>query len=228
MQQLSPALGGALPEAHPHTLPPLAQVLILGGGPNRIGQGIEFDYCCCHASFALRHAGYETIMMNCNPETVSTDYDTSSRLFFEPVTLEDVLNVLDKERPNGIIVQFGGQTPLKISTALQKALDENPIPTADGVLLLLLFLLLLYCTSLRPVGCPICVLQLFPALLLALRLCLALSVHGHVAHMLHMAHTVLLSKHTSMGPDLGALRPCHHRHWLRQDLGHTARCHRRG
>jgi carbamoyl-phosphate synthase large subunit len=107
-------------------------VLILGGGPNRIGQGIEFDYCCCHASFALRHAGYETIMMNCNPETVSTDYDTSSRLYFEPVTVEDVLNVIDKERPTGIIVQFGGQTPLKISTALQRALDENPIPTADG------------------------------------------------------------------------------------------------
>jgi carbamoyl-phosphate synthase large subunit len=108
------------------------KVLILGGGPNRIGQGIEFDYCCCHASFALRQAGFETIMMNCNPETVSTDYDTSSRLYFEPITLEDVLNVIEVERPEGIIVQFGGQTPLKISTALQRALDANPIPTASG------------------------------------------------------------------------------------------------
>ncbi|GAB4823138.1 hypothetical protein N2152v2_010184 [Parachlorella kessleri] len=108
------------------------KVLILGGGPNRIGQGIEFDYCCCHASFALRDAGYETIMMNSNPETVSTDYDTSSRLYFEPLTVEDVLNVIEKERPNGIIVQFGGQTPLKLATALQRALQENPIPTADG------------------------------------------------------------------------------------------------
>jgi carbamoyl-phosphate synthase large subunit len=108
------------------------KVLILGGGPNRIGQGIEFDYCCCHASFALRQAGFETIMMNCNPETVSTDYDTSSRLYFEPITLEDVLNVVEVERPEGIIVQFGGQTPLKISTQLQKALDANPIPAASG------------------------------------------------------------------------------------------------
>jgi len=108
------------------------KVLILGGGPNRIGQGIEFDYCCCHASFALRQAGFETIMMNCNPETVSTDYDTSSRLYFEPITLEDVLNVIEVERPEGIIVQFGGQTPLKISTALQAALDAAPIPCASG------------------------------------------------------------------------------------------------
>eukprot|EP00775_Hariotina_reticulata_P009331 gene9331-9495_t len=108
------------------------KVLILGGGPNRIGQGIEFDYCCCHASFALRNAGFETIMMNCNPETVSTDYDTSNRLYFEPITVEDVLNVIEVERPEGIIVQFGGQTPLKISTALQQALDENPIPAASG------------------------------------------------------------------------------------------------
>ncbi|KAF6262033.1 hypothetical protein COO60DRAFT_1621809 [Scenedesmus sp. NREL 46B-D3] len=108
------------------------KVLILGGGPNRIGQGIEFDYCCCHASFALRAEGFETIMMNCNPETVSTDYDTSSRLYFEPITVEDVLNVIEVERPEGIIVQFGGQTPLKISTALQQALDDNPIPTASG------------------------------------------------------------------------------------------------
>ena len=110
------------------------KVLILGGGPNRIGQGIEFDYCCCHASFSLRHAGYETIMMNCNPETVSTDYDTSSRLYFEPITLEDVLNVVDKERPDGIIVQFGGQTPLKLATALHAALEKNPVKAASGAL----------------------------------------------------------------------------------------------
>ena len=96
------------------------KVLILGGGPNRIGQGIEFDYCCCHASFSLRDAGYETIMMNSNPETVSTDYDTSSRLYFEPLTVEDVLNVIEKERPDGIIVQFGGQTPLKLATPLAR------------------------------------------------------------------------------------------------------------
>lgn len=108
------------------------KVLILGGGPNRIGQGIEFDYCCCHASFSLRDEGYETIMMNSNPETVSTDYDTSSRLYFEPLTVEDVLNVIEKERPEGIIVQFGGQTPLKLATALDKALTENPIPAASG------------------------------------------------------------------------------------------------
>lgn len=108
------------------------KVLILGGGPNRIGQGIEFDYCCCHASFALRYEGFETIMMNCNPETVSTDYDTSTRLYFEPITVEDVLNVLDKERPEGIIVQFGGQTPLKIVNELHAALQANPIPAASG------------------------------------------------------------------------------------------------
>lgn len=108
------------------------KVLILGGGPNRIGQGIEFDYCCCHASFALREAGYETIMMNSNPETVSTDYDTSSRLYFEPLTVEDVLNVVEKERPDGIIVQFGGQTPLKLATPLAKWLNDNPIPAASG------------------------------------------------------------------------------------------------
>jgi carbamoyl-phosphate synthase large subunit len=108
------------------------KVLILGGGPNRIGQGIEFDYCCCHASFSLRDAGYETIMMNSNPETVSTDYDTSSRLYFEPLTVEDVLNVIEKERPDGIIVQFGGQTPLKLATPLAKWLEENPIPAASG------------------------------------------------------------------------------------------------
>ncbi|NJR41281.1 MAG: hypothetical protein HC767_00135 [Akkermansiaceae bacterium] len=108
------------------------KVLILGGGPNRIGQGIEFDYCCCHASYSLRDAGYETIMMNSNPETVSTDYDTSSRLYFEPLTVEDVLNVIDVERPEGIIVQFGGQTPLKLATQLQSYLDANPMPASSG------------------------------------------------------------------------------------------------
>ncbi|WP_428333667.1 carbamoyl-phosphate synthase large subunit [Novosphingobium sp.] len=101
------------------------KIVILGGGPNRIGQGIEFDYCCCHACFALEDAGYETIMINCNPETVSTDYDTSDRLYFEPLTAEDVLEILDLERTNGtlvgVIVQFGGQTPLKLAQALQDA-----------------------------------------------------------------------------------------------------------
>jgi carbamoyl-phosphate synthase large subunit len=97
------------------------KVLILGGGPNRIGQGIEFDYCCCHASYALREEGYESIMINCNPETVSTDYDTSDKLYFEPLTVEDVLNIVDVEKPIGAIVQFGGQTPLNISGALYKA-----------------------------------------------------------------------------------------------------------
>ena len=95
------------------------KILILGGGPNRIGQGIEFDYCCCHAAFALSGAGYETIMLNSNPETVSTDYDTSDRLYFEPLTVEDVLNVCEIERPEGIIVQFGGQTPLSLATRLE-------------------------------------------------------------------------------------------------------------
>ncbi|CAG9467329.1 unnamed protein product [Pedinophyceae sp. YPF-701] len=108
------------------------KVMILGGGPNRIGQGIEFDYCCCHAAFALRKAGFETIMVNCNPETVSTDYDTSDRLYFEPMTAEDVLNIIEKERPEGIVVQFGGQTPLKLCTEIQKYLDANPIPNAAG------------------------------------------------------------------------------------------------
>ena len=97
------------------------KIMILGGGPNRIGQGIEFDYCCCHASFALKEIGYETIMVNCNPETVSTDYDTSDRLYFEPVTFEDVMNIVDKEKPDGVIVQFGGQTPLNLALALKKA-----------------------------------------------------------------------------------------------------------
>ena len=102
-----------------------SKVIILGGGPNRIGQGIEFDYCCCHASFALRDAGYETIMINCNPETVSTDYDTSDRLYFEPLTSEDVLAILAKEREagelKGVIVQFGGQTPLKLARAIEES-----------------------------------------------------------------------------------------------------------
>ncbi|MFQ5532579.1 MAG: carbamoyl-phosphate synthase large subunit, partial [Candidatus Methylomirabilales bacterium] len=96
------------------------KVVILGSGPNRIGQGIEFDYCCVHASFALKELGCETIMVNCNPETVSTDYDTSDRLYFEPLTLEDVLNILDRERPDGVIVQFGGQTPLKLAVPLKR------------------------------------------------------------------------------------------------------------
>ena len=96
------------------------KIVILGGGPNRIGQGIEFDYCCCHASFALQEDGFETIMVNCNPETVSTDYDTSDRLYLEPLTLEDVLNIVDLERPEGVILQFGGQTPLKLAIALEE------------------------------------------------------------------------------------------------------------
>ena len=95
--------------------------MILGGGPNRIGQGIEFDYCCVHAALQLREDGFETIMVNCNPETVSTDYDTSDRLYFEPLTLEDVLEVIAKEKPEGVIVQYGGQTPLKLSRALEAA-----------------------------------------------------------------------------------------------------------
>ena len=97
------------------------KIMILGSGPNRIGQGIEFDYCCCHASFALHEAGFETIMVNCNPETVSTDYDTSDRLYFEPLTFEDVMNIVDVEKPEGVIVQFGGQTPLNLAMRLQHA-----------------------------------------------------------------------------------------------------------
>lgn len=99
-----------------------SKVMILGGGPNRIGQGIEFDYCCCHASFTLSEVGYETIMVNSNPETVSTDYDTSDRLYFEPLTQEDVLNIIEAENPAGIIIQFGGQTPLKLAAGLEKYL----------------------------------------------------------------------------------------------------------
>ncbi len=105
-------------EAEPSTR---RKIMVLGGGPNRIGQGIEFDYCCVHAALAMREDGYETIMVNCNPETVSTDYDTSDRLYFEPVTLEDVLEIVDKEKPTGVIVQYGGQTPLKLALDLERA-----------------------------------------------------------------------------------------------------------
>jgi len=97
------------------------KVMILGSGPNRIGQGIEFDYCCCHGSFAFQEEGYETIMVNCNPETVSTDYDTSDRLYFEPLTFEDVMNIVELERPEGVVIQFGGQTPLKLALPLHRA-----------------------------------------------------------------------------------------------------------
>ncbi|MBL8590829.1 MAG: carbamoyl-phosphate synthase large subunit, partial [Methylobacteriaceae bacterium] len=118
----APFAGAPACEARPSAR---AKIVILGGGPNRIGQGIEFDYCCCHACFALRDAGFETIMINCNPETVSTDYDTSDRLYFEPLTAEDVLEILAKEKQAGelvgVIVQFGGQTPLKLAHALQQA-----------------------------------------------------------------------------------------------------------
>ena len=118
----TPFAGTVVDEAAPSDK---KKVIILGGGPNRIGQGIEFDYCCCHAAFALKEAGYETIMVNCNPETVSTDYDTSDRLYFEPLTPEDVLEIIDTERSNGtlhgVIVQFGGQTPLKLAEPLEKA-----------------------------------------------------------------------------------------------------------
>uniref|UniRef100_UPI00286E6FF8 carbamoyl-phosphate synthase large subunit n=1 Tax=Chamaesiphon sp. VAR_69_metabat_338 TaxID=2964704 RepID=UPI00286E6FF8 len=101
------------------------KVMFLGGGPNRIGQGIEFDYCCCHASYALSKQGFETIMVNSNPETVSTDYDTSDRLYFEPLTKEDVLNIIEAEQPEGIIIQFGGQTPLKLAVPLQEYLNQQ-------------------------------------------------------------------------------------------------------
>ncbi len=113
-------------EAESEVLPSAKRkVMILGGGPNRIGQGIEFDYCCCHASFSLRDAGFETIMVNSNPETVSTDYDTSDRLYFEPLTREDVLNIIEAEKPEGIIIQFGGQTPLKLSVPLLKYIQTH-------------------------------------------------------------------------------------------------------
>ena len=113
---------GAATEVSPETR---RKVMILGGGPNRIGQGIEFDYCCCHASFSLRKDGFATVMVNSNPETVSTDYDTSDRLYFEPLTLEDVLNIIEVEQPEGVIVQFGGQTPLKLAMPLLAWLDSK-------------------------------------------------------------------------------------------------------
>ena len=97
------------------------KIVVLGGGPNRIGQGIEFDYCCVHAALAMREDGYETIMVNCNPETVSTDYDTSDRLYFEPLTFEDVMEIIHLEKPKGVIVQFGGQTPLNLARSLERA-----------------------------------------------------------------------------------------------------------
>jgi len=97
------------------------KIVVIGGGPNRIGQGIEFDYCCVHAVLAMRDDGYETVMINCNPETVSTDYDTSDRLYFEPITLEDVLEIVQAENPDGVIIQFGGQTPLKLARGLEAA-----------------------------------------------------------------------------------------------------------
>lgn len=109
------------------------KVMILGGGPNRIGQGIEFDYCCCHAAFSLSEAGYETIMVNSNPETVSTDYDTSDRLYFEPLTKEDVLNIIETENPVGVIIQFGGQTPLKLAVPLQTYLDSPECPVQTKI-----------------------------------------------------------------------------------------------
>jgi len=116
----APMMGDVECEARPSDR---KKIVILGGGPNRIGQGIEFDYCCCHACYALTDVGYETIMINCNPETVSTDYDTSDRLYFEPVTFEHVMEILRVEQENGtlhgVIVQFGGQTPLKLANALE-------------------------------------------------------------------------------------------------------------
>jgi carbamoyl-phosphate synthase large subunit len=109
------------------------KVMILGGGPNRIGQGIEFDYCCVHAAFALRELGFETIMVNCNPETVSTDYDTSDRLYFEPLTFEDVMSIIDVEKPEGVVVQFGGQTPLRLAKALERAGVKILGTPAEGI-----------------------------------------------------------------------------------------------
>ena len=109
------------------------KVVILGGGPNRIGQGIEFDYCCVHAVQALREEGFETIMVNCNPETVSTDYDTSDRLYFEPLTLEDVLDICEDEKPDGVIVQFGGQTPLKLAVGSAQAGVKLLGTSADAI-----------------------------------------------------------------------------------------------
>jgi carbamoyl-phosphate synthase large subunit len=121
-------------EAETEVLPSTKRkVVILGGGPNRIGQGIEFDYCCCHTSFALRDDGFETIMVNSNPETVSTDYDTSDRLYFEPLTKEDVLNILEAENPEAVIIQFGGQTPLKLAVPLQNYLQSDQCPVQTKI-----------------------------------------------------------------------------------------------
>lgn len=127
VEQINPDTGDVeLLPPQSEVLPPRKpRVMILGSGPNRIGQGIEFDYCCCHASYALRADDYETIMVNSNPETVSTDYDTSDRLYFEPLTKEDVLNIIEVERPVGIIIQFGGQTPLKLALPLQQYLATH-------------------------------------------------------------------------------------------------------
>ena len=119
-ESFTPYLYSSYEDEDEANVTPKPKIMILGSGPNRIGQGIEFDYCCCHASFALRNDGFETIMVNCNPETVSTDYDTSDRLYFEPLTLEDVLAVVEREKPSGVIVQFGGQTPLKLALELRR------------------------------------------------------------------------------------------------------------
>ena len=121
------------PEETEVTVTEKKKVMILGGGPNRIGQGIEFDYCCCHASFSLSDAGFETIMVNSNPETVSTDYDTSDRLYFEPLTKEDVLTIIETENPVGVIIQFGGQTPLKLAVPLQTYLDSPECPVKTKI-----------------------------------------------------------------------------------------------
>ena len=121
------------PEETEVTVTEKKKVMILGGGPNRIGQGIEFDYCCCHASFSLSDAGFETIMVNSNPETVSTDYDTSDRLYFEPLTKEDVLNIIETENPVGVIIQFCGQTPLKLAVPLQTYLDSPECPVQTKI-----------------------------------------------------------------------------------------------
>ncbi len=131
-QATAVACGSPLNGAEDETRPPSGKdrIMILGGGPNRIGQGIEFDYCCCQAAFALRQAGFETIMVNSNPETVSTDYDTSDMLFFEPLTAEDVLNICDRVRPKGLIVQFGGQTPLNLARALEAAGGRSSAPAS--------------------------------------------------------------------------------------------------
>lgn len=125
----TPFVGAARSEAQ---VSDRKKVVILGGGPNRIGQGIEFDYCCCHAAFALKDAGFEAIMINCNPETVSTDYDTSDRLYFEPLTAEDVIEIMRAEQEKGelvgVIVQFGGQTPLKLAEALERTASRSLAP----------------------------------------------------------------------------------------------------